>query len=568
MGMKPSPPLLLLLLLLAAVASMARTAGATPCAEALTGAESLEAFTAEINTLCCNGGGQHRRRLQAGADECVLGSCPRACAELLVLYFEECPERMHELVGHAAGISRFRQTCAEVLFDSSASCTAARNSWGKPAITDAQRDQATLATFSPRVRDLLAGMSREQKVGQMVQLNVDEAFSNGGHDDAHPNGFKASEDFARDPASMVDEDLVRSYTGHPHYVGSWLNSPFSDDTIRHGRSFLNASAFRAGALRCADPYLRTLQPAGPIYSIHPLPNGTVTCLLVAWPRPAVIRKLQTVTMEDGGPPMVFGLDSVHGAIYVGGATVFPHQINCAASFNTAATQQMGRITAKDTKAAGIPWIFAPILGIATQPAWSRVMETFGEDPHLASEMGAAIITGMQGGADGVAGGDLASPQAAAACAKHYIGYSNSENGHDRAPTVIPDRILQQYFRPSFQAAFDAGCATAMNAYTDINGEPMASSRKYLQEYIRDEMGWNGMLVTDWGEIRNQYDWHRVVATPDDAVKVSMEETSIDMSMVPTTNRNSDGEITSAATSFNTAVRKPQDILAPGIDSLF
>lgn len=258
-------------------------------------------------------------------------------------------------------------------------------------------------------------------------------------------------------------------------------------------------------------------------------------------------------MEDGGPPLVFGLDSVHGAIYVEGATVFPHQINCAATFNVEATQEMGRITAKDTKAAGISWVFAPILGIAVQPAWSRVMETFGEDPHLASAMGAAIITGMQGGEDGVAGGDLSSPQAAAACAKHFIAYSDSEDGHDRAPTVVPDRLLQNYFRPSFQAAFDAGCRTAMNAYTDINGEPMASSRKYLQELIRDEMGWNGMLVTDWSEIRNQYDWHKVVATPEDAVKVSMQETSIDMSMVPTTNRK-DGEVTSAATSFNTAMR--------------
>ena len=104
---------------------------------------------------------------------------------------------------------------------------------------------------------------------------------------------------------------------------------------------------------------------------------------------------------------------------VGGATVFPQQINCAASFNVAAAQQMGRITAKDSKAAGMPWLFAPILGIAVQPAWSRTFEMFGEDPHLASKMGAAVVRGMQGGESG--SGPLSDPQAAAACAKHYIG---------------------------------------------------------------------------------------------------------------------------------------------------
>ena len=189
--------------------------------------------------------------------------------------------------------------------------------------------------------------------------------------------------------------------------------------------------------------------------------------------------------------MVFGLDSVHGAIYVKGATIFPHQLNAAASFNVPATQEFGRITAKDTKAAGIPWLFAPILGIAVQPGWSRVMETFGEDPYLASQLGAATVRGMQGGESG--SGPLSDPQAAAACAKHYIGYSNSENGHDRAPTVIPDRHLLEYFAPPFQAAFEAGAATVMNAYTEINGETMATSHKYLTELLRDEMGFEGMV---------------------------------------------------------------------------
>ena len=118
-------------------------------------------------------------------------------------------------------------------------------------------------------------------------------------------------------------------------------------------------------------------------------------------------------------------------------------------------------------------------------------------------------------------------------ARAVIGYSDSENGHDKSPTIIPERFLQQYYRPSFQAAFDAGCATVMNAYTDINGLPMASSRQYLTDLLRDEMGFEGMVVTDWAEIKNQFSWHKVVDSYRGTAKVALQQTTIDMSMVPT-----------------------------------
>jgi|EP01047_Picozoa_sp_COSAG01_P031698 hypothetical protein len=331
------------------------------------------------------------------------------------------------------------------------------NSWGHPRLSDAIREQRALARLDADVRAMLDGMSTAQKVGQMTQFNIDEAFA--GHGNGLPTDspdtamdlIRADPRFVDAPWELVSDKLVRTYAGAPHFLGSWLNSPFSGDTVYTSKS---TGARRSGL------------------------NATEWRLM--------LRKIQGIHINECGaricPPMVFGLDSVHGAIYVRGATIFPHQINQAATFNTASTQQAGRITAKDTKAAGIPWIFAPILGIATQPGWSRVMETFGECPRLAAEMGAAVIRGMQGGEHGgCANGacPLSSPQAAAACAKHFIGYSASEGSHDRQPTVIPDRHLLQYYAPSFQAAFDVGVASVMNAYTEINGEPMASSRKYL-----------------------------------------------------------------------------------------
>ena len=157
-----------------------------------------------------------------------------------------------------------------VALASDAAACAAVNSWGKPQITDQQRNQQTMASFSPRVRALLAGMTTEQKVGQMVQLNIDEAFSDGGTN----GGFKGTAQFADAPWDMLDESLIRSYTGAPNYIGSWLNSPFSDDIVRIGtdgtrRSSLNATEWRL-----------------------------------------IIKQIQTITIEDGSPPLVFGLDSV------------------------------------------------------------------------------------------------------------------------------------------------------------------------------------------------------------------------------------------------------------------
>lgn len=157
--------------------------------------------------------------------------------------------------------------------------------------------------------------------------------------------------------------------------------------------------------------------------------------------------------------------------------------------------------------------------------WARVYENFGEDPYMSSIMGAAAVRGYQG--------QYKSDRTkVAASMKHFIAYGAPYSGQDRDTTVVSDRTIHDFFVPGFRAAVDAGVATAMESYIDVNGEPVVASHKYLQEMLREQLGFKGMLVTDWAEIENLYTTHKVAASHRDAVSMSIGSTSVDMSMVP------------------------------------
>lgn len=212
--------------------------------------------------------------------------------------------------------------------------------------------------------------------------------------------------------------------------------------------------------------------------------------------------------------------------------IFPQQIALAATFNPSLAAKAGRIAARDSRAAAVPWLFAPILGLGTQPLWPRLYETFGEDPLLASRMGAALVKGIQSSVDWNGVGDDGEPLRAAACMKHFFGYSHPTSGHDRSPSRIPDQELFELYLPPFQAAVEAGVSSAMESYNELNGVPVVSSRRYLIDVLRGRLGFLGMLVTDYAEIANLEHHHGVSQDPKDSVYLAMEDTSIDMSMVP------------------------------------
>ncbi|KAI9253271.1 beta-glucosidase-related glycosidase [Helicostylum pulchrum] len=242
----------------------------------------------------------------------------------------------------------------------------------------------------------------------------------------------------------------------------------------------------------------------------------------------IIEEIQEITLSVNSTfkiPIIYGLDHIHGAHYVANTTIFPHGINIAASFNPELAYESASITARDTRAAGVQWTFAPVLDIPVSKQWPRVYENYGEDPHLSSILGAAAIRGYQGKYK-------SDRTKVAACMKHFIAYGAPWSGQDRDSTVVSDRTVNDYFVPGFQAAIDAGVATAMESYIDVNGEPVVSSNKYLQKLLREKMKFEGMLVTDWKEIENLHTTHRVAATHKEAVRMAIADTSIDMSMVP------------------------------------
>ena len=216
-----------------------------------------------------------------------------------------------------------------------------------------------------------------------------------------------------------------------------------------------------------------------------------------------------------GIPLIIGIDAIHGNAFWAGATVFPSQLAMAASWNPELVEQVGRATAKETRCVGAHWTFSPVAGVARDLRWGRVDETFGEDPHLAGELVAAIVRGYQGD-------DLTSPDSILACVKHYAGYCETQGGRDASEADLSERKLRSYFLPSFEAAVRAGCATVMTGYQSIDGTPCTANRWLMTEVLRDEWGFDGFVVTDWNNVGRLVTQQKVFATMEEASIAAVE----------------------------------------------
>jgi len=223
-------------------------------------------------------------------------------------------------------------------------------------------------------------------------------------------------------------------------------------------------------------------------------------------------------------PVIYGIDSIHGANYIRGATLFPQEIGMAATWNPELMKRGSEISAMETRAAGIPWSFSPVLDIGRQPLWPRFYETFGEDPYLAKVMGVAFIRGFEGT-------DVASQDRVASSLKHYMGYSLPLTGRDRTPAWIPETQMREYVLPPFEAAVKAGARTVMVNSAEINGVPGHINHHILTEILRGELGFKGFVVSDWEDIKKLVTiWH-IAATEKEATRLAVMA-GIDMSMVP------------------------------------
>ena len=223
-------------------------------------------------------------------------------------------------------------------------------------------------------------------------------------------------------------------------------------------------------------------------------------------------------------PVIYGIDSIHGANYVRGATLFPQEIGMGASWNPILMQRAAEITAMETRAAGIPWSFSPVLDLGRQPLWPRFWETFGEDPYLASVMGVAFVRGLEGK-------NVADSRSVASSLKHYVGYSFPLNGRDRTSSWIPEIHLREYFLPPFEAAVRSGARTVMVNSAEINGTPGHINKFLLTDVLKGEMKFDGFIVSDWEDIKKLVTQWKVAADEKEATRMAVMA-GIDMSMVP------------------------------------
>ena len=235
---------------------------------------------------------------------------------------------------------------------------------------------------------------------------------------------------------------------------------------------------------------------------------------------SVMIQIQNVTKSFNRPPVIAGIDSVHGANYIKGATIFPQPINIASTWEPSHAWSTAVFGTIETVAAGINWLFSPIVGLGIQPLWSRMYETFGEDPYLVGIFATEMVNGIQ-------------DNGAAACAKHFVGYSAPRTGHDRSPSWIPVRHLYQYFVRPWREVINYGHPmTIMESYTEYDGVPNMANRNSLETMLRQDLGFDGMLVTDYQEIENLIGFHKVAIDINEAVELALLETSVDMSMLP------------------------------------
>ncbi|TRW22753.1 beta-glucosidase [Flavobacterium zepuense] len=330
------------------------------------------------------------------------------------------------------------------------------------ALANAQQKQQDI---DKKVEALIAKMTLEEKVGQMAQITLD-VIGKG------ENRFSSTYPLALDQAEM------KKVFGKYH-IGSVLNT--------------------------ASGHALTPQK---------------------WYE--IISEIQkTALKEDTNKiPVLYGVDEIHGATYTDGATMFPQQIAQAAARNPVMTERGAAITAYETRASNIPWNFSPVLDLGGDPRFSRMWESFGEDPYLCSVLGVAMIDGYEGKDN-----NIANPEKVASSLKHFLGYHATVSGKDRTPAYISEEALREYHLPSFKAAVDAGAHTIMVNSGIINGVPVHANYNILTKLLKEELGFKGLIVTDWADIENLHRRDRLAASPKEAIMLGINA-GIDMSMIP------------------------------------
>lgn len=262
------------------------------------------------------------------------------------------------------------------------------------------------------------------------------------------------------------------------------------------------------------------------YKIGSILNAPNTCAPTAKQWEKYISQIQKISMKRIGIPCVFGLDQNHGSTYTQGGTLFPQNINVAATFNREIARRSAEATAYETRAVSVPWTYSPTVDLGRDARWPRIWENFGEDCYLSSEMGKEMVYGFQGEDP-----NNIDQYHIATSMKHFMGYGVPWTGKDRTPAYIsPADLREKHFAP-FLAGLQAGALTVMVNSASVNGMPMHANKDILTGWLKEETGWDGVLITDWADINNLYTREMVAKDKKDALRIAINA-GIDMIMEP------------------------------------
>ena len=262
------------------------------------------------------------------------------------------------------------------------------------------------------------------------------------------------------------------------------------------------------------------------YKIGSILNAPNTCAPTAKQWEKYISQIQKISMKRIGIPCVFGLDQNHGSTYTQDGTLFPQNINVAATFNREIARRSAEATAYETRAVSVPWTYSPTVDLGRDARWPRIWENFGEDCYLSSEMGKAMVRGFQGEDP-----NHIDQYHISACMKHFMGYGVPWTGKDRTPAYIsPFDLREKHFAP-FLAGLQAGALTVMVNSASVNGLPMHANKEFLTGWLKEQTGWDGVLVTDWADVNNLYTREMIAKDKKDALRIAINA-GIDMIMEP------------------------------------
>jgi len=366
------------------------------------------------------------------------------------------------------------------------------------------------AKLEAKIEKTLKKMTLDEKIGQMLELNLDVmgkmTVENAQVDREKVRSvlqqYGRPESETEAMLKMTDQEIIDKLGGYPVDI-------YKGDTKR--------------VWKLNETMLDTLISKWKVGSILNAP-GTRAPKVEEWQK--WIGLIQEKSMKYIGIPDIYGLDHNHGVTYTQGGTLFPQPINLGASFNTDLAFTGAEITAYESRAANCPWVYNPVVDLSRDPRWPRVYESFGEDAILNSKMVVAEIKGYQGNDP-----NHIDRFHVGTSTKHYFAYGAPWTGKDRTPAYLnPQMIREKYFEP-FKAAAQAGTLTMMVNSASVNGVPVHASYEYLTKWLKEDLGWDGMLVTDWADINNLFSREKVAKDKKDAIRIAINA-GIDMSMDP------------------------------------